>query len=485
MEAIMKKATKVNSQENSIDIINSLLQNSEISHRKLPGKNMDIYILFIRQVTDRIMLADNVIKPLIQYISNNVTFTVADIFNSVLFMDDVIVDSDEAKILEYLLEGKSIILSSADKQYIVAYTSQYEKRIPSSPELEYSVKGPRDSFIENLDSNISMIRYRLKDPGFKIDKITVGRRTKTTVVVAYINDIVNPQYVDNIKKKLQAIDIDGVIESGYIQKFISDKPYGIFPQVGILERPDMVCANLLEGRVVILIEGSVMALVTPRKFVEFLDASDDHFKSIYLNVFTKWIRFLCVIITLTVSSFYIEFVGFHSDILPSSYIMILATSRATTPFDARFEAIIMEIVGEILREASVRLPSRIGPTIGIVGTIVIGQAAVFAGLVSPLMVIVVAMSTMCSYVSPDPSIMAPVRLLKFMLLILTSIFGIFGLVMGINFIIIMALSVTTLNVPYISPIAPYSFSDLKNYILSDIVSVKKRPEAFDTRDKTR
>ncbi|MHB8125895.1 MAG: spore germination protein [Desulfitobacteriaceae bacterium] len=481
----MKKATKVNSQENSIDIINILLQNSEISQRKLPGKNMDIYILFIRQVTDRIMLADNVIKPLIQYMSNNVTFTIADIFNSVLFMDDVIVDSDEAKIIEYLLEGKSIILSSADKQYIAAYTSKYETRIPSSPELEYSVRGPRDSFIENLDSNISMIRYRLKDPGLKIDKITVGRRTKTTVAVVYINDIINPQYVDNVKKKLQAINIDGVIESGYIQKLISDKPYGIFPQVGILERPDMVSANLLEGKLVLLVEGSVMALVTPKRLVEFLDAPDDHYESIYLNIFTKWIRFLCFIITLTISSFYIEFVGFHPDILPSSYIMILATSRATTPFDARFEATIMEIVGEILREASIRLPSRIGPTIGIVGTIVIGQAAVFAGLVSPLMVIVVAMSTMCSYVSPDPSIMAPARLLKFMLLMLTSIFGIFGLVMGVNFILIMALSVTTLKVPYTSPIAPYHFTDLKNFILSDILSVKKRPEAFDTRDNTR
>ncbi len=232
----MKKATKINAKENSLNIINSLLQNSEISHRKLPAKNMDIYILFIRQVTDRIMLADNVIKPLIQYMRNNLTFTVDDIFNSVLFMDDVIVDSDEAKILEYLLEGKSIILSSADKRYIAAYTSKYETRIPSSPELEYSMRGPRDSFIENLDSNISMIRYRLKDPELKIDKMTVGKRTKTTVAVAYINDIINPQYVDNIKEKLQAIKIDGVIESGYIQKFISDKPYGIFPQVGILER---------------------------------------------------------------------------------------------------------------------------------------------------------------------------------------------------------------------------------------------------------
>ncbi len=471
----MKKATKINAKENSLNIINSLLQNSEISHRKLPAKNMDIYILFIRQVTDRIMLADNVIKPLIQYMRNNLTFTVDDIFNSVLFMDDVIVDSDEAKILEYLLEGKSIILSSADKRYIAAYTSKYETRIPSSPELEYSMRGPRDSFIENLDSNISMIRYRLKDPELKIDKMTVGKRTKTTVAVAYINDIINPQYVDNIKEKLQAIKIDGVIESGYIQKFISDKPYGIFPQVGILERPDMVSANLLEGKIVLLVEGSVMALVTPRRLVEFLDAPDDHFESIYLNIFTKWIRFGCLFITLAISSLYIEFVGFHPDILPSSYIMILATSRATTPFDARFEAIIMELVGEILREASIRLPSRIGPTIGIVGTIVIGQAAVFAGLVSPLMVIVVAMSTMCSYVSPDPSVMAPVRILKFMLLFLTSVFGIFGLVMGFNVILIMILSVTTLKVPSASPVAPYRFAELKNYIMSDIVSVKKGP----------
>lgn len=205
----MKRASKVNSKGNFINIINDLLQNSEISHRKLSAKNMDIYILFIQQVTDRIMLADNIIKPLVQYMSNNVTFTTDDIYNSVLFMDDVISDNDEAKIMEYLLDGKSIILFSSEIQYIVANTSKYEKRLPSSPELEYSVRGPRDSFIENLDSNISMLRYRIKDPGLKIDKITVGKRTKTIVAVAYINDIINPQYVDNIKKNCKQLVLMG------------------------------------------------------------------------------------------------------------------------------------------------------------------------------------------------------------------------------------------------------------------------------------
>ncbi|MBU3226592.1 spore germination protein [Clostridium algidicarnis] len=271
------------------------------------------------------------------------------IAHSIIYTDNILIDEDENKILSYIYEGNSI-------------------------------RAPLDVFNEDLNTNLNLIRSRMKGTGFKVEKFIVGTRTKTNVALAYVIDIANDNYINEIRSRIEKISIDGIFESGYIEKIISNKKNGLFPEMGITEKADTVGANLLEGKVCILIDGSNLALLAPKTFIEFFDSGEDHYSNTYFSTFVYITRILSFIITLTLSPMYVSIVSFHPDVLPSQYILALASTRAGVPVNAITEAFIMEIVVEILREASIRLPKKIGPAIGIVGTIVIGQAAVIPHL---------------------------------------------------------------------------------------------------------
>ncbi|EOC99881.1 spore germination protein [Caldisalinibacter kiritimatiensis] len=359
-----------------------------ITIRKIRSSNTNIYILYIKQITDRKSISDTIIKPLLQY-RNNEELDVTTIIEEIVYIDDIYLDDDENQIIEHILNGQTVIILSNDNKYIVANTRNVEKRNVESPEVQSSFRAPRDSFTENLDTNLSLVRYRVKDENLRIEYMTVGKRTKTKLAIVYVKDIANPKYLEEVRKRLKKINIDGIMESGYIKKLITNNPFNFFPEVGIAERSESASASILNGKICLFIEGSNLALVMPQTFIEFIDSGDDHYEDIYTSVFVKILRILSIFLSLTLSSFYVLFVSFHPDFMPAQYILTLATSRVTVPFNALIEATAMEIVTEILREASIRLPKQIGPAIGIVGTIVIGQAAVTAGLVSPLMVIII------------------------------------------------------------------------------------------------
>ncbi|KOA18825.1 spore germination protein XA [Clostridium homopropionicum DSM 5847] len=463
------------------EIINNI---SGVLLRKLQVTNKEVWIAFIPQISDRDSISNNIIRPLLCY-DKTEELTLDLILNSVIYIDDVFEENDENNIVNHVLEGKAIIILTDSDKFIVANTISIEKRAIESPQIETNIRSPRDAFTENLDSNLSLIRHRIKDQSLKIDYITVGSRTKTDVVVIYLSDITNKEYVKVIKKRIKDIKIDGILESAYVQKFISNKDTTFLPQMGIYEKSDSTCANILEGKICIMVDGSNIAIITPKNFVEFFDASDDHYENMYISFFIKMLRFEAFIITLTLSAIYVGIVAYHADIIPAQYIIVLAASRTTVPVNAITETILMEMVVELLREASARLPKQIGPAIGIVGTIVIGQAAVVAGLVSPLMVIIVALGLMASFAIPDYTIMNSIRLMKFGMILITGLLGIFGFIMGITFIVIKLASISTLGVPYLAPIAPFYYENLKNYFLSNIVHTKKRPEYLKNKDDTR
>ncbi|MBI6872017.1 spore germination protein [Clostridium aciditolerans] len=472
-------------QDNYSSKVEELTRNiTGLISRKLVIKEKEIYILYIPQITNRDGLSENIIKPLLQY-DGAQTLTAELIINSVIYIDDVFSENDENKIINYIVSGKSIVFISGDSRYIVANTLKIEKRNIQSPEIESGIRSPKDAFNENLDSNLSLIRYRIKDPSLKIDYYIVGRRTKTPVAVIYLEDVANSNYVTEIKKVLGEIDIDGVLESGYIQKFISNKSGLLFPQVGISERSDTACANILEGKVCIIVEGSNLSLIAPKNFIEFLDAGDDHYGNSYAGILFKFLRFSSLMVALTLSSIYVVVVAFHPDILPAHYILTLAASRVGVPVNALIESIMMESILELLREANLRLPKQIGSSISIVGTIVIGQAAVFAGLVSPLMVIIVALSSMASFAVTDYTLMNPIRILKFLMIILSGIFGIFGFVMGLTIIVIKVSSIENFGIPYTAPVASFGFKDLKDYVMSEPTKDNDRPRFLYLKNKKR
>lgn len=452
--------------------------------RKLNIKDNLMYILFIPQITNREGLSKNIIKPLIEYDGHG-HITADTIVSSIITIDDVFIDKDPNKLINYITSGKSIMVISGTKDYIVSNTLSIEKRSIQSPEIESSLRAPRDAFNENFDSNLSLIRHRIKDQSLKIDYYVLGRRTKTSVAVIYIKDVANDKHVTDIKNKISSIDVDSILESGDIQKFLSSDSSGLFPQMGIAERSDSACAQILDGKICILVDGSNLALITPKTFIEFLDSGDDHYDNTFIAIFMKVLRMTALMITLTISALYVAIVAFHTEIIPSQYILALAASRVSVPVNAVTEAILMELILEILREANVRLPKQIGSSIGIVGTIVIGQALVFAGLVSPLLVIIVSLSSMASYVTPDYTIMTPIRLLKFVIIILTGLFGLFGFIMGLTIVIIKISSITMSDIAYTEPLSPFNLKDMKDYFSSNTVLNKFRPNFLGAKNKKR
>ncbi|MCY6959063.1 spore germination protein [Clostridium brassicae] len=464
-------------------IKNNMIQNLGINIREIYNANKEIFILYIPEITDRKRISEDIIKPILQYDKQEITIDL--ILKSIVYMDDVDNDSDENKIIDYVIKGRCVIILPTEERYIIANTYKVDKRNVEAPAIQSSLKGPRDSFTESFDTNLSLIHYRLKDEALRIEKFSVGKRTKTSTAVIYIEDIANTKYVNEVKSKLKKIDVDGIIDSSYIEKFIKKKTWGLFPEVGICERPDKACAEMLKGKICILVEGSNLTLILPKTFIEFLDASDDHYENTYISISLKFLRVLSLMITLMLSPFYIAVMSFHPDILPANYILTLAEARSTVPISNIVEITIMEIVSEILKEASLRLPKQIGAAIGIVGTIVIGQAAVTARIVSPLTVIIIALSTMTSFIAPDQLLLKPIIILKFMLIFLTGVFGIFGYTIGITFIVISIASNESLEVPFTAPLAPSNLGDLKEYIFSDIKLNKKRPSFLRTKDKTR
>ena len=454
----------------------------DIKVRKLSVHGSNIYILFIAQLTDKMRLAEEVIKPIL---ACEKKISAEILVDSVLYNEEIYTDTDEEGILDYVLSGKAVLLIEGESTYLIINTYKVQSRSVEMPELETTLRGSRDAFNENLETNLSLVRYRVRDEALSIDKFIVGRRTKTNIAVLHLKGVANEKFVNEIATKLKKIDIDGTIDSGDIQKLISEGGSTLFPQIGIVERSDIAANNLLEGKVLVLVDGNNLGLIAPKVFAEFFDSGDDHYSSPHLSVFSKLIRFAALFFALCLSSIYVSVIAFNSDILPTMYIVTIATARASVPFNAVIEAFLMEFTAEIMKEASIRLPKQIGPAIGIVGTIVIGQAAVSAGLVSPLMVIIVALGTMSSFVAPDFTIMSPIRILKFFLLILTGLFGVFGFAIGLLFIFTHLISLESFGIPYLVPASPLRLKDIWDYFVSDIIMDKTRPTYLKTNNLTR
>ena len=471
-------------EDDILNIIENIASsNRDITLRKLEVCEVNIYILFISQITDKASVSENIIKPILSYKWECVPNS-NKIGGSVIYAEDISLETDKDNILNLILEGNTVILIPGDKSFIKVNTLKVEKRGVDLPRIQTAVRAPKDAFTENLDTNLSLIRYRIKVPSLTIEYFTLGERTKTSVAVIYLKDVVNEDLVNNIKGRLSSIKVDRILEAGDVQKLILGKS-PLFPEMGIAERSDSACGHILDGRVCILPNGSNLALIAPLTVLEFLDSGEDHYDHSYIGIFVKMLRILSVTLSLILPSIYVAIVAFHPDILPSQYILTLASSRVTVPVNAILEAFSIEITGEILREGSIRLPKQIGPTVSIVGTIIIGQAAVSAGLISPLMAIIVSLSIMTSFASPDYGFMNPIRLLKYMILSMTGVFGIFGLLMGINIVAIRITSTTSFGVPYTAPIAPFSLRDVSKFFYTDINFEKTRASYLKTKDKKR
>lgn len=362
-----------------------------------------------------------------------------------------------------ILSGDTALFIDGADSALLASIRGWEARGVEEPKTESVVRGPREGFVESLGTNTALLRRKIKNSQLKFEKMTVGKQTKTDVCIVYINGIANEKIVQEVKDRISRIDTDSVLESGYIEEFIEDAPYSLFPTVGNSEKPDIVSAKLLEGRIAVLTDGTPFVLTVPYLFIEAFQNSEDYYARPYLATVIRWLRWLAFFISTFLPALYVAVTTFHPELLPTSLLISIASAQEGIPFPTIVEALLMQVAYEILREAGLRLPKAVGQAVSIVGALVIGEAAVSAGLVGTPMVVVVALTGISSFVVPALTDVTTVS--RFVLLILAGFAGLYGVMLGFVGFITHQLSLRSYGVPYMSPLAPLSVSDLKDVFI--------------------
>jgi spore germination protein KA len=364
-----------------------------------------------------------------------------------------------------VLSGDTAILIDGIPEAIIGSTRGGKVRSVTEPTSQTVVRGPKDGFTESIRTNTSLIRRRIKSPNLWLETIRLGEVTQTDVSLMYIKGIVNEELVDEIKSRLSRIKIDGILESGYIEQLIEDQTLTPFPTVYNTERPDVVAGNLLEGRVAILVDGTPFALIAPTSFSHFFQASEDYYYRYDIGSFLRMLRFLSFFISLLAPSLYVAAITYHQEMIPTMLLINLAAMREGIPFPAIVEAIMMEFTFEILREAGIRMPRAIGQAVSIVGALVIGQAAVEAGIVSTAMVIIVAITAIASFAVPSYNLAISARLLRFVFMVSASMFGLYGIALMLIFLVAHLCSLRSFGYPYLAPFTPFILSQQKDALI--------------------
>ncbi len=438
------------------------------------GKNRDraVYITYIDDMVDRNLIEEEIIKNLIInirltppentkgnafdfYIDGGVT--TADIKNAK--------DIDEA-ILE-VMSGNTLMLIEGCDEILVISTKGFPKRGVDKPETEIAVQGPQEAFAESIRINTVLIRRRIRDTRLKCVQSKAGKVSQTDVALMYMEGIADNKLVEEIKKKLADIKTDMVYDSGYLEQLLEGNKYSPFPQIQLTERPDKTAAELMEGRIALVVDTSPFVILLPAVLTSFYQASEDYYQRWEIMSFIRIIRYLAGFVAFSLPGLYIAVSLYHPSMIPTQLALRLAGARQTVPISTVVEIIIMELIFEALREAGTRIPASIGSTLGIVGGIIIGQAAVDAGLVSPMAVIIIALTGICSFAIPNIALVSAYRLIKYFIIFTSAIAGLLGYVAGLLLVLIHIASLDSFGIPYLAPLTATDRS--RRRILKDTI----------------
>lgn len=385
-----------------------------------------------------------------------------------------------------ILNGKTVIFINGFDIAISLSVIKVEKRSISEPNIEKNVKGPQEAFIESINTNISILRRKIKNNRLKFKTVILGDLTNQSVAIAYIEGIANPEIIETMYNKVKDIQFDGLLGIGYIEQLIADNQITPFPHYLVSERPDKIVSNLLEGKLAILLDGTPFVLIAPVSFFSFMQATDDYTGSWMVQSLNRLLRFFGLFIAVFLPALYIAIVSYHYYMIPLNLLIPLAESRSRVPFPPIIEVLILETTLEMLREATIRLPTYIGTSVGVVGGLIIGQAAVDAGIVSNIIIIVVAITAIASYLIPNYDMSLTVKYIRFIVMFFASIFGIIGVVICGIFILAHLVILESMGEPYFKPMFPFNLNDFKDILLRpQIKDLKKRPSTAKPLDKTR
>ena len=474
----------------------NLLINSDVVTRQFVlnarGKQYNAFLLYIDGMIDSQALNDFVLEPLMlrnknnlfdseqnrvisESVTNNVTvrkvkkFNLADYIQTCLIPQNNVEQQSSFKdIFSGVNSGNCALFIDTLSICFDIDIKGFKQRSISQPQNEVVIKGSHEAFVENIRTNTSLLRWLTNNENLTIENVQVGKITKTYCAVCYMQNITNDDLIAEVKYRLNNLEVDSLLSAGELEQLLTDNNILGVPKILVSERPDNAVKNLLQGRVIVLVNGSPYALIMPAVLIDFLSSPEDtNLKTIFAN-FLKRIRALAVFFTLLLPGLYVAITSFHREIIPTELLYTILGSRQSVPFPTIFEILIMEISFEIIREAGLRVPSPIGPTLGIVGALVLGQAAVSAGIVSPILIIIVAITGISSFAIPDFTYSFHLRYFRFAFTLLGFIAGFIGIGIGIFVYLSSLCDIESFGLSYTTPYAPATDSKNNGFLLSPI-----------------
>ncbi|WP_176481861.1 spore germination protein [Paucisalibacillus globulus] len=439
--------------EETIDTFKSIYSypdNQDVVLRPIDisGINKKSTILFINTITDSKAIEDYVISPLLN--NNDSSKKVEDIIT----IQSIKTKSKVGDIITKINQGNAALFVEGEDHAYLLGASNFESRAVEKAQNENVVKGPKEGFNEKATTNISLIRKRVKSENLVVESHIISKRSKNDLFLLYEKDLVSDKLLQNVKNRVNSLDVDAIQNLSLLEQYIEERKYSIFPTILYTERPDRAASFIEDGYIVLLMDNSPDALVLPATFWSFYHTSEEHYLRFPYGNFTRLLRILALFITLFTSSLYVAVVTYHSEMVPPDLLLAIAATREKLPFPAAVEVFIMEFAFELIREAGLRVPSPIGPTIGIVGALILGQAAVQANIVSPIVVIIVALGGLSSFAIGDISMNFTIRISRFLLLLSASFMGLYGITALFTMGIFYMVSIKSFGVPYLSPLTP-------------------------------
>lgn len=393
--------------------------------------------------------------------------------------------NDYQDLVSKLFNGFTIIYLNDNEIFSIETRATLDRGI-NTVDSELSIRGPKDSFTENFNKNLGLIRRRIKSKSLWLEDFTIGKQTQTKIAVCYLNNIVDQKLINHVTTKLKNIDIDGIIDSGYLKKYLVEKN-SVFPTIITTERPDSVSMALLEGKCCIIVDNSPYVLIMPCFFIDLFHTPDDYYQKAVNITFIRIIRLLAFLIAIFVPAYYIAITTHNHDSVTTDLLLSFLAQRSTVPFPALVEALIMTISFEILRESDMRMASTMGTAVSILGGLVLGDAAVQAGIISPIMILVVAISAISGLAFTSIELTSAIRFWRITLMILAATLGIYGIFLGLILLVTKLASITSFEIPYLAPFAPFVKEEQKDAILkiNNGNKVKKRNPLLTTKNKIR
>ena len=442
------------------------------------GKRKACYFA-IEGLTDKQMLEERVIKPLSKEDANLAEMEKAVFLSSPVKRVFTLSEAEKG-----IAEGLTALTVEGEKGFFLFATKKWERRSVEEPPTSSVIKGPREGFTEDVTVNAALLRRRLKNKSLVIREMTVGKYTSSKVLVCFLSDVAAKKTVDLVTERLAHVEIDGVIDSSYLTKFLEDSPKSLFPQVGSYEKPDVVAAKLLEGRVAILSDGSPIALTVPHVLIESFQDSQDYFKRNARVTVTRFLRLFGAVIALFLPAAFVAVQEFQYQVLPLKFLITIINSTNGTPLSPTLEMVLVLLIFDILNEASVRMPRYVGMALSIVGAIVLGETAVSAGLLSSPAVLVTALSSIGLYLVPDD--VGTYSLLRLGFVAAAALAGLLGIIFAVLVLTCHLVTLTSFGANYASPYAPLVTNDLKDgFVKKELPDMVLRPETVANQNSTR